>query len=528
MDTSNIRYGPHSLPGADSSLIQLALDRDVNEEANLQQGCASIVPEHVNQRQDSVDNYLDYPTGDETTNTTLIHKNTGAFMMDPHKTSFEPTSEDLVSLYLNYEPSSNPPNRDTHRSCAGYGLPSTSGPKRRNSGGGDDQGRGKKSRSENHNDNTPSGGDGAGGDGNGGGNPEENDISNTPGNTPPPKHFACPFYKLDPEKHKKRCAHPVLTSWSRVFQHINRVHVPKLEHCPKCRLTFPGKNGENLKNAHCRLSSCQRADILQTGILLAEEYNKLKNIRAKSDVEKWIEGWHRLFPHLEAPWPFSETHLEFILRIAGPICLEFLQRAQGQEDLEPLATELTEALARTFTPALRVESSDAASTQDMQALGSGPASGSTTLDGSHVWPLNPSGQNPQALSGPMMPPSMISDTLQPNQQQPFAQAQQVPPDLSAQVQHHHSGVSAQEPFGSDEFQYGQYTQTQGLLVSDPPDAVPQQDFSIPQTPFHVREILQGIGANLPVPVLFPGDSYIQDEDGIFWEFPTALQPDSGN
>lgn len=405
------------------------------------------------------------------------------------ETSFVPTAAELdLSLYLNYEPSSNPPNLDTHRSCAGYDLPTPSGPKRRNSGGGDDQGRGKKYRSGNdNNNNMPPGGDGAGGGGNDGGSPEENDISNTTGNTPPPKHFACPFYKLDPEKHKKRCAHPVLTSWSRVFQHINRVHVPKIEHCPKCRLTFPGKDGENLKNAHCRLDSCQPADILQTGILLTEEYNNLKNIRAKSEEEKWIKGWYKLFPHLEAPWPLFETYHEFILRTAQPICLTFLQQAQGQNDLVPLATKLTEALARTFTPALRVESCDATSTQAMQALGSGPASG-----------------------------------------QPFAQPQQVPPELSAQVQHAHPGISAQEPFNPDAFQYGQQTQTQSLPGSDLADAVPQQDFSVAQTPFDVRENLRGIGANLPTPILFPGDSYIQDEDGMFWGFPTDLLPDSGN
>lgn len=446
------------------------------------------------------------------------------------ETSFEPTSGEIdLSLYLNYEPSSNPPNLDTHRSCAGHDLPTTSGPKRRNSGGGDEQSRDKKCRSENHNNNTPSGGDGAGGDGNGGGSPEENDISNTPGNTPPPKHFACPFYKLDPEKHKKRCANPVLTSWSRVFQHINRVHVPKLEHCPKCRLTFPGNDGENLKNAHCRLSSCLPADILQTGLLLAEEYNRLKNIRAKSDEEKWIKGWYRLFPHLEAPWPLFETYHEFILRTAQPICLTFLQQAQGQNDLEPLATKLTEALARTFTPALRVESCDATSTQATQALNSDPASGPalapTILDGSHVWPLDSSGQAPLDLSGPMMPPSMISDTLPLSQQQLFAQPQQVPPDLSAQAQHPHSGISAQEPFGPDAFQYVQQTQTQSLPGSDLADAVPQQDFSIAQTPLEMRESLQGIGANLADPAPFSDNSYIQDD---FWEFVTALQPDSGN
>lgn len=81
MDTSNIRYGPHSLPGADSSLIQLSLDRDVNKEANLQQGCAAIV------REDFVDHYLGhshYPNGDENINTCLIHKNTETVMMDPH------------------------------------------------------------------------------------------------------------------------------------------------------------------------------------------------------------------------------------------------------------------------------------------------------------------------------------------------------------------------------------------------------------------------------------------------------------
>ncbi|KAL6410842.1 hypothetical protein AUP68_07274 [Ilyonectria robusta] len=519
MDASNIRYGPHSLPGADSSPFQVGLDRGTNKEANLQQGPASIVPEHVNQRQDLVDSYLDpshYPIGDETTNTSLIHKNTGAFMMDPHKTSFEPTSGEIdLSLYLNYEPSSNPPNLDTHRSCAGHDLPTTSGLKRRNSGGGDEQSRDKKCRSENHNNNTPSGGDGAGGDGNGGGSPEENDISNTPGNTPPPKHFACPIYKLDPEKHKKRCANPALTSWSRVLQHLYRVHLLKLEHCPTCRLTFPGEDGEDLKNEHCRLSSCQRVDISQTGILLAGDYNKLKNIRAKSEVEKWVEGWHRMFPHLEAPWPFSETHHEFILRTARPICVRFLQRAQGQNDVEPLATELVEELARKFTPALRVESSDTASTQAMQAQSSGAASAPITLDDSHVWPLNSSGQVHQAPSGTMMPPSMMSDTLPPSQQQAFAQTQQVPPDLSAQVQHHHSGISAEEPFGPDAFQYGQHTQSQSLLGSDLADGVPQHDFPTPQTPFGMRESLRGIGANLADPALFSDNSYIQDE---FWEF----------
>ncbi|KAF5012485.1 hypothetical protein FDECE_1458, partial [Fusarium decemcellulare] len=66
---------------------------------------------------------------------------------------------------------------------------------------------------------------------------DEDDDSKRKGKLSPQHNYACPFFQLDPEKHKS-CGNCRLTTWARVLQHLKRKHLAGEHHCPKCRRSF--------------------------------------------------------------------------------------------------------------------------------------------------------------------------------------------------------------------------------------------------------------------------------------------------
>ncbi|KAF4464757.1 hypothetical protein FALBO_8411 [Fusarium albosuccineum] len=196
----------------------------------------------------------------------------------------------------------------------------------------------------------------------------KNDGSKRKENTPPGHLFACHMFKQDPVKHKN-CGSRRLTTWARGLQHLKRKHLIKDRHCPRCRRD--SFKNEKQKDEHIRIGTCQPADIVQSGKLLKEEYNKLKNLRQSSDEESWRLAWDKLFPRFHTPSPFSESHKELISRTGVSTCLGVLRKAFPRHSgLEAVATEIIEKLTRTLTPVARQEDAVTTSAEFVQPAGS--------------------------------------------------------------------------------------------------------------------------------------------------------------
>ncbi|EMT73630.1 hypothetical protein ACKRZS_003449 [Fusarium odoratissimum] len=127
------------------------------------------------------------------------------------------------------------------------------------------------------------------------------------------KKLACLFFKLDPQKYQC-CAGYNLIKWDHVLQHLKRIHLIQGEHCPNCRKEFEGEFAEAEKNAHILQDACEKKTLLETGLLLEEEYNDLTGLHG-SHEEKWYKAWKKLFGEHPAPYsPFIET-LESMLEV---------------------------------------------------------------------------------------------------------------------------------------------------------------------------------------------------------------------
>ncbi|KAM0438720.1 hypothetical protein ACHAPT_001477 [Fusarium lateritium] len=116
--------------------------------------------------------------------------------------------------------------------------------------------------------------------------------------------FCCIFHKLDPVKYLT-CGHLRLTSFAYFLQHLTRQHLlNKYLHCKNCRTDWnpKEKDSERLWTEHKRAGNCRKATVEETGKLLPEEYEdiKEKSKLAGTDPERWFETWKMFFDH-EAP-----------------------------------------------------------------------------------------------------------------------------------------------------------------------------------------------------------------------------------
>ncbi|CEI63182.1 hypothetical protein FVEN_g279 [Fusarium venenatum] len=136
------------------------------------------------------------------------------------------------------------------------------------------------------------------------------------------QRYACPLHKLNPSKYQS-CEHYQLTNWYHTYQHLNRVHslgtdIKRLTYCPNCRVLFKGKTAKMEFHLHVRAGDCQTASIMETGMLLPEEYMKLARLGGgMSNEERWYAAWKKLFPSLMIPSSaYFESHVDILRRLA--------------------------------------------------------------------------------------------------------------------------------------------------------------------------------------------------------------------
>ncbi|KAH8894717.1 hypothetical protein GQ53DRAFT_642883, partial [Thozetella sp. PMI_491] len=111
-----------------------------------------------------------------------------------------------------------------------------------------------------------------------------------------PKHLACPFWKLDPDKHWE-CFLKKISTISYVKQHLSRRHTPSY-YCPRCYAIFPD---EPTYDQHFLDVPCVRgATATLDGI--SHPQSRLLSRKSKGSVEEqWFAMWHILFPGQPRP-----------------------------------------------------------------------------------------------------------------------------------------------------------------------------------------------------------------------------------
>lgn len=118
------------------------------------------------------------------------------------------------------------------------------------------------------------------------------------------KKLACLFYKLD-DQGFHCCIGFNFSRWSDVLQHLKRKHLIEGDHCPKCREEFEGELAEADKDEHIRQDTCVERTVIDTGLLLQDEYDDLNGLHGTHE-EKWYKAWGKLFGDHPAPdSPFS-------------------------------------------------------------------------------------------------------------------------------------------------------------------------------------------------------------------------------
>ncbi|KAH7121605.1 hypothetical protein EDB81DRAFT_230860 [Dactylonectria macrodidyma] len=117
------------------------------------------------------------------------------------------------------------------------------------------------------------------------------------------KFFACPFFKLDLNKHQD-CASIKLKRGCDVTQHFKRCHLMGGDYCPKCRREWPdGPDSEQERIDHAR-RGCKIVPYQGDGKLLETDLILFKPPMSLRGPDKWVWIWEKLFPGLAAPYPY--------------------------------------------------------------------------------------------------------------------------------------------------------------------------------------------------------------------------------
>ncbi|KAI1799059.1 hypothetical protein F4811DRAFT_565896 [Daldinia bambusicola] len=154
----------------------------------------------------------------------------------------------------------------------------------------------------------------------------------------PERKFACPFYKHDPNAHRKNrsCAGPGWASLHRLKEHLYRAHRLPKHVCPRCYDSFD--DGKDLAE-HIRAAvPCKISDVVPVlqGIDEATEAKlkvRRKNCPGMTDEQRWAEIYKILFPsaNLNAmPTPYYD----------GNDSLGFSKRAEWKKVETRLKKEL--------------------------------------------------------------------------------------------------------------------------------------------------------------------------------------------
>ena len=173
------------------------------------------------------------------------------------------------------------------------------------------------------------------------------------------KLLACPFWKLDPGKHRG-CFRMKLDSISRVKQHLRRKHTPAL-YCEYClAISLDKKNHQtHVKSRLCSYRSCEF-----TGITYQqrEELSKKSNPNL-SELGQWFAIWDIVFPDQLRPTSgymdpdLSEDLCQFreYAQLLGPARLsQEIQANVSAATLEMLREDIDSNLERVISHGLNM------------------------------------------------------------------------------------------------------------------------------------------------------------------------------
>ena len=157
------------------------------------------------------------------------------------------------------------------------------------------------------------------------GDDDENDDGD--GKMPPPKKprrgqdlphhktLACPFWKLDPRRHRRCLKLDSFWLVNRVKQHLTRSHTEPKIFCDKCKTTFPD---EGAKERHLRQDGhlCSFKPWNEHLITRSQQVELHKKSRPDtSEAERWFDIWGILFPGRPRPSsPYIDTGVSDDLR----------------------------------------------------------------------------------------------------------------------------------------------------------------------------------------------------------------------
>ncbi|KAK4038556.1 hypothetical protein C8A01DRAFT_17395, partial [Parachaetomium inaequale] len=222
------------------------------------------------------------------------------------------------------------PQHETGRSCGGAGPHSPTAARNEASGRIPPRGR----RRANCDEDEAEGGDGR------------------QGNMPPPKKsrdgqdlplnkaLACPFWKFDPDRHRKCGKLDNFFQVNRVKQHLTRNHAEPKFYCDRCKTIFDGEPAYqyHLREAECMFKDWSSGDRFITRSQREKLHEKSKAI---PEPDRWFAVWHIIFPgHSPPRSPYIDIRLSDDLRrfreyATGPR-VEVALRAAGLREPDSL------------------------------------------------------------------------------------------------------------------------------------------------------------------------------------------------
>jgi hypothetical protein len=114
-----------------------------------------------------------------------------------------------------------------------------------------------------------------------------------------PRFLACPYWKWNPNKHR-RCCKLTLKRIRDVKQHLHRRHTPE-SYCERCLFIFPNDQShqDHIINALCRREPHAQLD----GISHSQHRELCKKSNpAFTEENQWFAIWDILFPESERPF----------------------------------------------------------------------------------------------------------------------------------------------------------------------------------------------------------------------------------
>ncbi|KAK3375818.1 hypothetical protein B0T24DRAFT_207196 [Lasiosphaeria ovina] len=126
---------------------------------------------------------------------------------------------------------------------------------------------------------------------------------------PSGKTLACPFWKLDPNRHRDCLRREKFVQISRIKQHLARKHTPI--YCERCKLILPNEDGHRKHHEQPGPGCVLKEWDPQHGISHQQQAVLHKKSRADlSTPEQWFAIWNLLFPeHARPSSPYIDQGL---------------------------------------------------------------------------------------------------------------------------------------------------------------------------------------------------------------------------